>query len=272
MAFVLFFVGMFAAMLLFGGRFATRIEESIVMKVFLQDHIDSLAVDSFGQWLSAQSYVNQVDFVSKEEANQILMARTGEDVAELMDGANPLTASFNVSLKADVVRKNQLPEVKQGLLQNLLVSDIDYPAQMPIKLRRNFKVITFVVGGIGLLLIFIAFYLIFGTIRLSIFARRLSIRSMQLIGATNAFIRKPFLWTGLQQGSMAGALAAALLFLALLGLGYYLRSMDLDGELLPQIELIGLLSGIVLFGLILGFFGSYFAVNRYLARNLDELM
>ncbi|TAE46062.1 MAG: FtsX-like permease family protein, partial [Bacteroidetes bacterium] len=119
----------------------------------------------------------------------------------------------------------------------------------------------------------VVFYIVFATIRLAIYARRMAIRSMQLMGATQGFIRRPFLLNGLLQGGLGAAVAVGLLLL-LAGL---LRSSLLPVSLADAPEgleapFIGLLSGIVLLGLVLGLAGSFFAVNRYLNRHPDELV
>ena len=109
------------------------------------------------------------------------------------------------------------------------------------------------------------------TIRLSIYAQGLNIRTMQLIGATEQFIRKPFLWSGMIQGFLAGILAISLLIRLILMINFRLASIDPNGKFLLKWEFVALLTGIVLFGGVFGYLASYFIVNRYLNKSLDEI-
>lgn len=271
-ALVLFFTGLFLTMIIFGSTFVHYARESIVMQVFIHDGMRGEEMASFEEELSQRPYVKKLVYVSKEEAGKYLMNKTGEDVSEMMGGINPLPASFNITLYPEYINLDSLQYVRKEIETSSLVSEIDYPAEKIIMVNRNIRMLNFAFGTIGIILVGIAFYLIFGTIRLSIFAQRLTIRSMQLIGATNNFIRRPFLVNGLVQGGIAGIIASALLLLTLTIVGRWMSSMNIQGELFTHGQVIGLLAGIVLFGLGLGLSGSLLAVNKYLNRNLDELI
>ncbi|MEZ4826881.1 MAG: permease-like cell division protein FtsX [Bacteroidia bacterium] len=269
---VLFFLGLFIALILFGGAFARNAREAIVMKVFLYDGIKTEALKDLESRLTVMPFVRELHYVSKEEAGQVMLEKTGEDVRALMDGVNPLLASFNITLYPSYIQADRLAEIQETLSKERIVSEVAYPAEMIINLNRNIQIISIALMAVGVVLVGIGFYLIFGTIRLSIYAERLTIRSMQLIGATRGFIIRPFLVSGLTQGGLAGLIASGLLIVSVVFLRRWLESMELGGSFALGGMLIGLLAGIVLFGLALGFSGSYFAVNKYLNRNLDELM
>lgn len=269
---VLFFLGLFAAMLLFGESFARYAQKSIVMKVFLYDGISGDALKGFEAKLGDMAFIRNYRYVTKEEAGKYLMEKTGEDVKNILDGVNPLMNSFNLVLMPDYINTDSLKIIRANLEEELVVAEVDYPIEMIMKLNQNLYTVSFIFLGVGLILIGIAFYLIFGTIRLSIYAQRLTIRSMQLIGATQAFIRKPFLWNGLLQGIFAGIIACGLVGVSIWLIGKWLATMNLDYGTVATTSIIGLFIGIVLFGLLLGLLGSIFAVNKYLNRNLDELM
>lgn len=269
---VLFFLGLFATLALFGQSIARHAQESIAMKIFLFDEIEDVDRLAFQEELEQSVFVAQVTFVSKEEAGKILMENTGEDVLELTDGINPLPASFNVRLQADYILADSLSSIRNQWAENPIVAEVEYPIELIVAANRNVQVITFILALTGVLLVFIALYLIMGTIRLSIYAQRLTIRSMQLIGATNAFIRRPFLARGLSQGALGGLIACGLLIITFLLVRLRLAWMEFGESLSSMGEFIGILGGIVLFGTVLGLIGSYVAVNRFLHRNLDELM
>ncbi|MDX2249298.1 MAG: permease-like cell division protein FtsX [Bacteroidia bacterium] len=269
---VLFFLGLFIALVLFGGAFAQNAREAIVMKVFLHDGIRNEVLKDLEKRLGTMPFVREIRYVSKEEAGKTMLEKTGEDVTALMDGVNPLLASFNVKLYPSYIQADSLIDIQEKLSQEKIVAEVAYPADMIINLNRNIQIISLVFLTVGLILIGIGFYLIFGTIRLAIYAERLTIRSMQLIGATQSFIRRPFLINGMTQGGLAGIIASALLIVSVVFLRRWLESLQLGGSFSLGGTLIGLLAGIVLFGLALGLSGSFFAVNKYLNRNLDELL
>ena len=152
------------------------------------------------------------------------------------------------------------------------MADISIPAWMLDVVNQNANTLAIAALLIGGIAVLIAFYLIFGTIRLAIYAKRLTIRSMQLIGATKSFIRRPFLRRGLGQGFLAGLLAAAMLLGMLYMLDLQIDLLNLTDQEFFNSFMVGVLGSIVLLGCFLGFWGSYIAVNRYLDQDLDELM
>lgn len=269
---MLFFLGLFATITIFGRSFAGYAREAIVMKIFLHDGIDSVERNRFIDQLSKAPYTRSLRYINKEEAQDIMFARTGEDVLKLTDGVNPFLASLDIQLNDLYINLDSLRPIRTKLEQELLVAEVSYPAEMINIVSKRMNMIGFVFLLTGAILVAIVLYLIFSTIRLSIYAQRLIIRSMQLIGATNAFIRRPFVINGFLQGLLSGVIASVLLIGSMYFVRQYLIEMGLDEQVQPNLEFIGILVGIVLFGTILGFSGSFLAVNRYLNKNLDELM
>ena len=281
-AFVLFFIGIFASFTFFGQKFMEYAQESIYFKVFLLDGIEEDRQMAFTDSLRNRPYVRDILFVSKEEAGEIMLQRTGEDVLKLTEGVNPFLSSLNLKLNKNYINIDSLEMIRQHLSEEVIVASITYPMEMIEGMNRNVRIISIVGSLVGFVLIGVVLYLIFGTIRLSIYAQRLIIRSMQLIGATNSFIRKPFVLNGFLQGAISGLLACGLLGSAMFFLGHWLKNIDVQNPFQDSashglfdifgFSYIGLFIGIVLFGAILGLMGSWVAVNRYLNRNLDELM
>ncbi|MEO1451986.1 MAG: permease-like cell division protein FtsX [Bacteroidota bacterium] len=271
-ALVLFFLGLFVGLGLYGSAFARYARSSLAMQVFLFDGIGEEQRDELSGRLEAMAAVRSVTYVSKEAAGEKLMERTGVDVDEVLGGVNPIPHSFQVQFHAAYAYSDSLPRIREAIEAEVIVAEVSYPLETLRDLNDNLKAWRVIIIVVGLLLIGIALYLIFGTIRLAIYAQRLTIRSMQLIGATRKFIRKPFVWRGVWQGSLAGLVACLLLILTYSLLFRLLQGWGLVQGFRMTYEWIGLLGGIILFGLLLGWSGSYFAVNRYLNKNLDELM
>ena len=272
MALVLFFLGIFATLALFSNSFAKSSREAIVMKVFLYDGVTGDKLNELIDWLKDQPYVAQTEYLSKEKAASLYLDRTGEEILEAMDGINPLLASINLKFSGDYLQHDSLQAIQDRVQDHVLVADVYYPFEMLYAVSDNVNTLTITSLAVAAVVVLVAFFLIFNTIRLAIYAKRLNIRSMQLIGATRAFIRRPFLRNGLTQGFLAGLAAAALLVLALVMINLRLPLVDFQTDAFFRSSFIGILGGIVLFGTALGLTGSYLAVNRYLSRDLDELM
>lgn len=271
MAMVLFFLGLFLAFLFLVGA-NVKDASDIEMRVFVHDEMGEIQRGEFVNWLDRQVFVLDKRFVSKDEAAQILLEREQEDVIELMQGINPLLGAYYLTLDPGYIQVDSLNRIRDKIQAFLIVDSVEYPGEQLVLVRKNIRIITGIFLVLASLLLSVVFFLILSTIRLSIYSRRLMIRSMQLIGATRRFIRRPFLIRGLTQGVIGGLIASVLLVFSLVAIREYLADEGIILVDLTQQQLIGLLAGIVLFGILLGFSGSFFAVNKYLDRNLDELM
>lgn len=271
MALMLFFLGLFASYLILGNDFANKIQEDVRLEVQIHDGIAAAELDRFAREIGQAVYAESIEYVSKSDALAEYQDRFRTDITGPLDGFNPLLASFRVKLWPSYIEKEAVKEIEQELIKDIAVASVEYPLDEILQLQQNVQKVAWMTLGLGIVLLGIAFYLIFGTIRLGIYAKRLGIRTMQLIGATDSFIRKPFIISGLFQGGIAGIIASVLIVLA-----WWLLSLFAP-EPLPMWHLtspafIGLLGGILLLGLLLGWTGSYLAVNRYLHKDLDQLM
>ncbi len=268
---MLFFLGLFASYVILGNEFARNVKEAVNLEVQIKDGVPNQEVDRFAREISKAPFVQRVEYISKEEALEEYKQRFNEDVTAPLDGFNPLMASFRVMLWSSYIQKDSLHMIRDSLMEELVVSSVEYPLEEILSLQANLRVVAWLTLAMGVVLLAIAFYLIFGTIRLGIYARRMAIRTMQLIGATDSFIRRPFVINGLVQGAVAGFLACFLVVVA-----WWFLSLLFPEPLplwhLASFSFIGLLGGILLLGTMLGWAGSHLAVNRYLHKNLDELM
>ncbi len=270
MSLVLYFLGIFMGVVLFGRELADRMRSKLELQVFLNDGIGELQQQDFEVLLRHHPAVVSLRFVSKEDAAAIMQERMGTEVINL-NGMNPMRASYNLLLKPVYLNTDSLKAIETELEAERPVSEVVYQGDRLNRLDQNLKALSFIALGLGVVLTVVAYFLIFTTIRLNIYARRMVIRSMELVGATRGFILRPFLWQGIGQGILAGILAGGLLTATFASGQKWLLNVGLPVVTLTQVAQIGLLSGIVLFGLLLGLTGSYFAVNRYLNRSLDEL-
>ncbi len=271
-ALVLFFLGTFATLALFTKAFTRSAKESIEMRVALYDGVGTPQLQAFMESLLAQPYVLDARYISKEEAARLYLERTGEDLLASLDGINPLPPEVRIRLRSLYLQADSVAVIQSQLKEEIIVSDISIPTWLLDVVNQNANTLAIAALLIGGVAILIAFYLIFGTIRLAIYAKRLTIRSMQLIGATKSFIRRPFLRRGLGQGFLAGLLASVMLLGMLYLLDTQIDLLNLTDQEFFNSFIVGVLGSIIAFGCILGFLGSYLAVNRYLGQDLDELM
>lgn len=272
MGLILFFLGLFATMAIFGHKLARQVRGLAEMEVYLHDGPNPKELEKLQQRLESMPFVESLEYVSKEAAAAKELQRTGDNTIALMGGINPLPASFSIRLTAPYLVEDSLSALQKRLSQEYLVADVQYPMEIFMQLDSNIQILTWVSVVLGLLLVLVAILLVLQTIRSGIFSRRLSIRTMQLVGASPSYIRRPFLVRGLLQGGVAGLFASGGLLLVGLFLDSKVPQMGLEGNVASAGEFFGLLTGIILIGLALGSLASYWAVNRYLSRNLDEII
>jgi len=269
---VLYFLGLFGGISFFGLDVLKEVEENLVMEVFLHDFISEPNRQKLESRLDSLPMVREVHFIDKEEAAEKMLSVVGEEVKESLGGINPYLASFQLRFEPSSIRKGGPKLAEEVISRQSGVAEIVYQGDALPQLERNLRVFSWIALALGVVLSLMAVSLAYATIRLTIYARRLTIRSMELIGATRSFIRRPFLWRGTLQGMLGGLLALLLLSATLYLISLQLREMEVEKMASLPPTIIVLFGGIVLFGSILGFSGSYWAVNKYLNRNLDELL
>jgi cell division transport system permease protein len=238
------------------------------MKVILSDYISPTDAITLQEHIRKQPYASDVKYISKEEAMKFF-DRTGDSFKDAMDGVNPLPAVIQVQLKSEYVSPENVETIGKKLLERNHVVEIYYPIKQIAAIMDNLEKIQWITLGLGIALTLVALLLIINTIRLAIYSKRLLIRSMQLIGATKGFIRRPFLRLGTIQGLLAGLIASSMI----LGICMYstLSGFFNLSLILESWQFQSLLGGLVVFGLLLGYFSSRIAVNRFLDRNPDAL-
>lgn len=272
LALVLLVLGIFATISVFFTNFSKTTKESMPMKVMLIDGADSAQVSRLSAELDGHAAVRSFQFISKDQAANRYLENVGEDVRQILEGINPLLPSIDVYLRADYIQSDSLQTLIREIEDLPFVTEAYYPQEQLLGVSENTYVLSILSVLVGMVVIIVALYLVFGNIRLRLYAQRLTIRSMQLIGATDSFIRRPYMWAGFAQGVLAGLVSTALLSAMLMIITFSIPSVQLfDSEHFLR-GYLAILGGVVLFGALLGLLGSYMAVNRYLGRNLDELM
>lgn len=267
LALVLFMLGLLGLVVINAKKLSNHIKENVGFQIVLKDTTTHAELDILKQELSSSPFTKKVDFISKDEAAKKLQKDLGEDFISFL-GYNPLLSSLDVKLNSDYAQIDSLASFEKTIMQNHFVKEVIYHKDMIKQVNDNAKVISIYILVFSGLLLVVAIALINNTIRLSIYAKRFLIRTMYLVGATQGFIRKPFIFKGIRQGIIAGILAGFLLA------GFLIFSTRYIPDLLQLQDpnlLAVLFGGIVLLGILISGLSAALSVSRYLRLKTDDL-
>ena len=264
---VLFLVGILGLFVLNSKKLSDDFKEQIAMTVFFKEEAHDTILKSFATELKTAKFVKSSVFVSKEDAAKVHTEIIGEDFMTFL-GANPLQNSFDIHLKADYIDSNNIRKIESKLRENRMISDIVYDKQLVNLVNDNIKKVSFWILIISGFLTLVAVLLINSSMRLSIHSNRFIIKTMQMVGATKAFIRKPFIWKSIKLGLIGSALAVVSLIITLLYLDSSYPNLGiLDEKLLITLVLLG----VVGVGIVITWLSTYFATQRFLNLRTDDL-
>ncbi|TLX77052.1 FtsX-like permease family protein [Labilibacter sediminis] len=266
-ALVLFLLGSVGYLMLNAQRVSNYVKENIGFNIVLKDNVREVEVRRLQKYLDASSYVKSTEYIDKERAAQELQDQLGEDFVDFL-GYNPLLSSIEVKLFAEYANPDSIQKVESVFNSFTQVKEVFYQKNLIHKVNENVNKISLILLIFGLLMLLIAIALINNTIRLSIYAKRFLINTMQLVGATKAFIRSPFVGMSVFHGLIGAVIANAMLASFI-----YILHHELGGFIgFDNIELIGVLFILViLVGILLSFVSTFFAVNKYLRLKTDQL-
>lgn len=264
---VLFMLGLLGLVMLYANALSGYVKENIGFTIYMKDEAKEVDILQFQKFLDASDFVRSTKYVSSEDAAEYLEETLGEDFVGFM-GYNPLKRSIDVKIMSDFANEDGIIEVQSELLKNPMIHEIDYPVDLIRVINRNVRKAGIVILVFCGLLSLIAISLINNNIRLSVYSKRFLINSMKLVGATQSFIRKPFVIQGVLRGLIGAVVANGLLAGVI-----YLANQNVP-ELfgLENVEIVMTLFGAVLtLGLVISFLSTTFAVRKYLRLNADEL-
>ncbi|MAX70891.1 MAG: cell division protein FtsX [Flavobacteriaceae bacterium] len=266
-ALVLFLLGCLGLLVINSKKVADHFREQVVMTIYLNDTAKDVEVNQLKKSLAMAEYTKEAEYVSKEAAAELMKAETGEDFMDFV-GYNPLKNSIDVYLKADYVTTEKLTEITESLSNKSFIEEIRYDNDLVELMNDNVKKITVWVLIISAVFTLIAVLLINSSIRLAVYSKRFIIKTMQMVGATKSFIRRPFVWKSVQLG-IIGAIVA------LIGMGIVLYYLDItfpELELLRNMVLIVVLFvGIFLLGIVITWISTFIATQRFLNLKTDQL-
>jgi cell division transport system permease protein len=264
---VLFLLGVLGLVLINARELSDYLRESISFSIWLDDEAKEPDIRMLQKDLDAKSYVKSTEYVSKDAAAIKMKTELGEDFISFL-GDNPLPPSIDVYLYAGFTSPDSVAKIEKYVREYPFVKEVRYSESLLILINENVKKISLFLLIISSFLFLIALTIINNTIRLSIHSKRFVIRTMQLVGATRAFIRKPFII----QSAIHGLLAALVAMSLLMGLLYLIEKEFFMMFSFESTYLLILLGGsIIITGILINIISTYFSVNRYLSISEDKL-
>ena len=264
---VLLLVGV-ASMLLVNARSVSDyFKENMQVSVLMKDSVPEEKAISFSESLLEERYIKTATFISKEQGEMELAELLGEDFVDIFE-TSPIPASVEITLDADYVSSDSLEVVKAEISRSPLVAEVNYQGSLVDALNANLSKISLILAFFIGLMLFISYVLINNTVRLNVYARRFTIHTMQLVGATRSFIRTPFLI----QSAFQGIFSAFIAIMALIAILFFLRNGFEQLFEIFLLDLLLLVMGIVVAsGLVICVTSTYFVVNKLVSLKKAEL-
>lgn len=266
-ALVLFMVGILGLIVLKSKSVTNKVKEKVAITLFLKDEVTQKQIKGFREFIEKEDFARKVVYTSKSQAAKNYSKEIGEDFLEFL-GKNPLKNGIDIYLKADFVTPEKTIELEKKYLENAFVADVSYDKPLINLLTKNIQRISFwllIVSGFFCL---IAILLINSSIRLSIYSKRFNIKTMQMVGATKSFIRKPFIWQSIKLGFIGAFVAIIGLSVVIYYLDKYIPSLNFIRDYLT---LSYITVGVLLSSFIISWLSTFFATQRFLNLQTDEL-
>ena len=264
---VLFLVGLLGLLLINAKELSDYFRESLSFSVMLSEDAKEADIRMLQKDLDAKEFVKSTEYISKEKAAENLKEELGEDFLDFM-GYNPLLPSIDVYLLAQYTHPDSVLNIEKYILEYPVVKEVYFQESFLHLLNENVKKVSFFLLVFSSLLLFISLTIINNTIRLSVYSKRFLINTMQLVGATRGFIRRPFLMRSAVHGVIAGLISILLLMTAL----YFVEE---EFYLLFTLQDFGLIAylfgGIIATGILINYISTFFSVNKYLGISEDKL-
>ena len=268
-ALVLFLMGVFALLMMHAQKLSNHLKENIGFEVVMNSNVKTDRILQLQKELDAMSAVKSTEYITKEEAIRRLSDDLGEDFLQwLGNEENPLLPSIDVRFNANWANNDSIAVIQSQLLKNPDVKEIYYQKSLVGLINQNVQRIGIALMVASIVLLIISITLIRNTIRLTIYSKRFLVRSMQLVGATASYIRRPFIRRGRLQGFFGALLADIMLVLLLYGLDKHVPELSI----VQDYTIIGIVFlGIIVLGVLLGGLSTRLALRKYLHADIDRL-
>ena len=280
MTLLLTLFGVFIYFMWTANKKSSEIKEQLSLDILFHESVDESIVRMMEKKLiSMEGIVKKALFVSKDDAQKIMLKHVGKDAFEILDGVNPLPSSIHVNLGADYVNPDSASSFASKVLKGNehIISEVSYNEAQFLEIGTVFKNFEFIMLFIAAVLLIIAILLIYNTIRLAVFSKRFMIRTMQLVGAKSYFIRKPFIIRAFYQGLISSLLAVIFLLSLWYSFTYInpniITELSSDKAALNQeiFDFSLLALGILLTGILISIISTYFALNKFIWVKSEKL-
>ncbi len=264
---VLFMLGLLGMLVLHAKKLSDYVKENIGFSIMINEGVKEVDIFELQKKLDKQRFVKSTEYITRERAAREFSDELGEDFVGFL-GYNPLLPSIELRLNASYANPDSILFIEKELQAYSGVKEVDYHRSLVDQINRNVNKISLVILGFSLILLLIAIALINNTIRLSVYAKRFLIRSMQLVGATQKFIQRPFLIKAALNGFLSGVIAIGLLLLLL-----YFSAQEIPELMeLQDIRMFAMLFALViLLGIVISWISTFFAVRKYIRMKTDSL-
>ena len=264
---VLFLMGLFGLIMLHARMLSDYVRENIGFSIMIREEVKEAGILQLKKNLDGQYYVKSSEYIPRERAAEKLKSDLGEDFIGFL-GYNPLLPSIDLRIKAPYANSDSLARIEKRLLANPEVKEVYYQKSLVDAINSNIEKISLILLGFSAILLFIAIVLINNTIRLSVYSKRFIIRSMQLVGATEGFIRRPLLLRSILHGCISAIFALLMLMLLVY---FALEQLPELLELQDPLMLVALVLFLFLLGAFISWISTWFAVRKYLRIRTDLL-
>ena len=266
---VLFVLSLFSSLMLFANRISDYIKENIGFEVVMKKDVKEKDIIDFQHILDKKEYVKSTEYISKEEATRRLSEDLGKDILEWLGNVeNPLLPSIDVRFKSEYANNDSIAKIEQWVLKNKNVKEVYFQKSLIHSIDKNVNKIAALLLLIGFVLLIMAVTLISHTVRLSVYSKRFVVRSMQLVGATEGFIIKPFMKYFVIQGVIGAILSLVLLTLFLVAT---LKNVPELAVLINFGNVAIIYVSVLVLGVLLTTLSTYFSMRKYLTADIDEL-
>lgn len=266
---VLFVLSLFSSLILFANKISDYIKENVGFEIVMKKGVKEKDIIDFQHILDNKKYVKSTEYISQQEATRRLTEDLGEDILEwLGDVENPLLPSIDVRFKSEYANNDSIAKIEQWVMKNKNVKEVYFQKSLMHSIDKNVNKIASVLLLVGVVLLIMAVTLISHTVRLAVYAKRFVVRSMQLVGATEGFIIKPFMKSFVIQGFIGAVLALILLSIFLFKLMHEVTEL----AVLTNISSIALIYiSVIALGVLLTTLSTFFAMRKYLRADIDDL-
>lgn len=266
-ALVLFMIGILGLILLKSTNVANHFKEKVVMTLFLKDSVSKKQLDSLNTAIKEEEFTKRIVYVTKDRAAETYKKDLGEDFLEFL-GDNPLKNGIDIYLNASYVTLDKMKSIEKRYLSNNHIAEVNYDKPLVDILTKNIQRISFWLIVLSGFFSLVAIMLINSSIRLAIYSKRFNIKTMQMVGATKGFIRRPFIWQSIKLGILGAFVALVGLFIIIYYVDKYVPALALlsDYESLSYIVI-----GVLTSAFVITWISTFFATQRFLNLQTNDL-